>query len=365
MIIWISFLVAFLSYYIIKSQYRKHWDKNLEIDIFLPEENLHEGDVSFVKEVIVNDKMLPLPTLETRFHLDRGLRYVDDSANSAVSDMLYRRDVFALGIKRKISRSFEITCIKRGYYTLEEVDIISSDLFLSQKFLSKKKFFQAFYVYPKKVRSDKLALPFKQIMGELAVKKVLYEDPFSFAGIRAYTPDDTMNKINWKASAKSQDLVVNVFDSAINQKVFLILDTYNNDNPLYESLNEEAIRIVSALIERLLVSGVEVTLLGNSVDKLSGQTLSLKDLKGLGMSIIKQYLSRIELGKEQPIDNILDEIDDDSYVVLVSKNINHQEKIKESDFLWIVPYKEIDRPNISAIPNKIIMWEAEKFNVNY
>lgn len=364
MIICYALIILLVVYVGIRILYDKFWNKRLEIDVYLPSENVHEGEITNVKEVIINDKLLPLPILEIFFHFEKGLKYTDMS-NSIVSDKLYRRDVFAVGIKRKISRTFELYCEKRGYYTLEQLDMMSSDLFLQQKFLGKKEFFDSFYVYPRKVRGDKINLPYKRIMGEILAKKNLYEDPFSFAGIRDYVITDPMNTINWKATAKSQDLVVNVYDASIDQKVYVLLDTFENKSPLSEDLNEESIRIAAALVERLFMQGVEVTLQANGRDVVTKERISFNELKGLGIAIMKQSLAKLERGNEKPITELLDNIPKDTYVVLVSKNQELQKVVKDtfSDFLWIVPYR-YESPEIDGLKGMYFPWEMEISNVN-
>ncbi|MFI3212453.1 MAG: DUF58 domain-containing protein [Eubacteriales bacterium] len=359
MIVVIIFFIAFILYVSVNVIYRKFWDKKLKVEVYLPSENVHEGERSNIKEIIINDKFLPLPILEIFFQLDKGLKYTD-MANSAVSDKLYRRDVFAVGIKRKISRTFEIICQKRGYYKLEKIEMMSSDLFLMDKHLGSKSCFSSFYVYPRKVKSDRIATPFSRIMGDLLVKKKLYEDPFAFGGIRNYTMTDPMNRINWKATAKSQDLVVNMYDSSMNSNVFILLDTYGNRSVLAEDLNEESIRIASALVERLLVQGVEVNLETNGIDCRTKERIVLNDVRGLGISVIKQELAKLERVDQLSMDSLLKEVPKDTYVVLVSKNLELENIVKQNleDFLWIIPYQYI-KPQVEGIHNQYITWELE------
>ncbi|MFI3236898.1 MAG: DUF58 domain-containing protein [Lachnospiraceae bacterium] len=362
MIVVITLIVLIVVYIVIERVYIACWDKKLDIAVHLPTENVHENETANITEIITNDKFLPLPTLEIFFHFDKGLKYTN-MENSLVSDKLYRRDVFAVGIKKKITRTFEITCEKRGYYSIDKLEMMSTDLFMAKKFLGEHSFYEDFYVYPRKVRSDKIALPYQQVMGELMVKKQLYEDPFAFGGIRDYVNTDPMNKINWKATAKSQDLVVNMFESSINQTVVVLLDTFENRTFFSEDLNEESIRIASALTERLFMQGVEVSLYGNGRDILTKEKLALTGLKGLGSALMKQYLARLERGHEESITTLFDDIPKGAFVVIISKNQGIQEAIqtKLKDYLWILPYK-YELPKLEGMRNKYMLWELEANN---
>lgn len=362
LIITVAFVV--ISYVILKKIYKKYWNKNLNVEVFLPKQNVHEGERGIVKEVVINDKYLPLPTLETRFTLNKGLRYTD-LANASTTDKTYRRDIFAVGIKRKISRTFEICCEQRGYYPLDKIELISSDLFLLDKFIGEIPCSEEFYVYPRRVRSEKLAIPFQKIMGDLLVKKILYEDPFAFAGIRDYVASDPMNRINWKASAKSQDLLVNMFDSTIEQKVVILVDTYENRGALNAGLNEESIRIAAALAERFLIQGVEVSVFGNGQDVITKELFSVVNESGMRLGTVKQAFSRLERVHRMPITDLFSKVENGNYVICISKNVEIAEKLEETfdDYFWIVPYR--GESEVQKVPKgKFYNWELESFNVN-
>ncbi|MFI3169335.1 MAG: DUF58 domain-containing protein [Faecalibacterium sp.] len=365
MILWGALGAVVVLYAIIEWVYVKYWDAKLEVNAYLPAENLHEGEIACVREVIINDKFLPLPTLETFFQLEKGLRYTSDD-NAALSDKLYRRDVFAVGMKRKISRTFELRCEKRGYYTLEGIEMMSSDIFLQQKFLGKRRVFSSFHVYPRRVRSEQIALPYQRIMGELLVHKKLESDPFSFGGMRDYTSTDPMNTINWKASAKAQDLMVNLYDSSVDQQVTILLDTAEQTGSFASSLNEESIRIAAALAERLLHQGVEVTLLGNGQDCCNAQRLCLQNLKGQGTTLLKEHLARLKLGQEQPISQLFAECPQDAFTVLISKNQALQEGLKAQlqDFVWVLPYRAALPQITNGLSAHCVLWEYNTGNLN-
>ena len=48
----------------------------------------------------------------------------------------------------------------------------------------------------------------KHMIGDVIVRRHLLFDPFLIAGVRAYTPGDTMNRIHWLATARQGELMV-------------------------------------------------------------------------------------------------------------------------------------------------------------
>lgn len=60
--------------------------------------------------------------------------------------------------------------------------------------------------------------------GVLEGRRGMVEDPFAFAGMREYDGTDPMNRINWKASARSGNLMVNLQNSTYSPRVACFVD---------------------------------------------------------------------------------------------------------------------------------------------
>ena len=234
--------------------YDRLWGKGLEVKTSFQEEYATEDDTAALTEVVVNDKFLPLPVVEIDFHMGKGLRFTDE-ANTAVSDYTYRRDVFALGPRQKITRTLEFRCARRGYYRIDQAGLDVRSLLLTKKYVGSTPQATDFYVLPRLVSTQRIQIPFSQIMGNLTSRKKVYDDPFAFAGLRGYVRGDPMKYINWKATAKTGQLLVNLHESTLSQKVAVVLDLEGLGVQQADLLNEEAVRIACTLCVRLLESG--------------------------------------------------------------------------------------------------------------
>ena len=53
-----------LAWFLQKKLYQKNWQKNLKIQVSFQDSAIYEGEESTLKEVVVNDKLLPIPALE-------------------------------------------------------------------------------------------------------------------------------------------------------------------------------------------------------------------------------------------------------------------------------------------------------------
>ena len=59
------------------------------------------------------------------------------------------------------------------------------------------------YVYPAQIDVSRINFICKDISGLILSLDRLHPDPFEFSGIREYTPNDPINKVNWKARVSS------------------------------------------------------------------------------------------------------------------------------------------------------------------
>ncbi len=367
-------IVLFLLYKLEKWLFGNYWDKGLSVELKFSQDAVNEGENAKLTEVVTNRNFLPLHLMQVSFQTDKGLKFGEET-NVSVSDRVNVTDVFSLRFYEKITRRLDINCEKRGYYSILKTSIQASDLFSPD--IRYTTFTQQtnLYVYPTVLEKNKTEVPFRQIMGDAISKRFLYEDNFTFRGIRDYAPTDPQTAVNWKASAKTGNLKVNLHDYTASQEVRLVL---NVDEPgiLFETeLLEDCIRITLSLAVRLIENHIPVSLLTNGRDKVSGDTISL--LAGASSSHItsfKRALARIDLDKteansmEQIIEKELSNADTEqvTYCYIATTkgddSLKAAEKLadKQGTLMWICPLtNEMDQKfqGNSRIDFKVVIHE--------
>lgn len=293
-------LVLYALYIFEKWLFGNYWDKGLLAQLSFVEDAVNEGDKAHLEEVITNRNFIPLHILQVSFQTDKGLFFGEDT-NSSISDRVNVTDVFSLGLYEKITRKLEVDCAKRGYYSIIKTSIRASDLFSPDIRYTTFDQETNLYVYPRLLSGKDIDVPFRQLMGDVLSKRFLYEDNFTFRGIRDYSQTDPQNMVNWKASARTGDLKVNLHDHTSSQEVRLIL---NVDEPgiLYESeLLEDCIRVTLTLVVKLIENNIPVSLLTNGRDKVTGDVIKLMAGASAGhLESVKRALARIDLEKTVP-----------------------------------------------------------------
>lgn len=340
-------LLLVALYFLQSFLYDRLWSKGLEAKISFREEYATEDDTAVLTEVIVNNKLLPLPVVEIDFHMDRGLRFSGE-ANTAVSDRSYRRDVFTLGVRQKITRTLEFQCARRGYYRIDQAGLDVRNLLLLKKYVGSSPQDTDFYVLPRMVPTQRIQIPFSRIMGTVLSRKKVYDDPFEFAGLRDYSRGDPMKYINWKASAKTGDLLVNIHESTLSQKVAVVVDLEGLGVQQADLLNEEAVRVACTLCVRLLEAGVQVEVWSNGVDVLTGKPMAVPEVSGAGsiLSLRKTFACAKADNGLKPIQDFFPGEDGDVLCVLVSRNQREElardfaQRAGKREWVQIVPYRE-------------------------
>lgn len=237
--------------------YRCQWAKDVTVRLWFETDAVYAGQETKLYEVIENRKRMPVPVLEVGFHTRKELDFADVE-NTNVSDYLYKRDVFSVLGRQKITREIPVKCTKRGRYLASDADITTHTL-LYRKHYSKAVGTEAeIYVYPKMTDVSEIVTVCEHMLGTIQCARRLYEDPFAFRTIRNYTTDDPMKSINWKASARTGSLMVNTFDSVQSQKAMIFLDVEDTGILKYEDLVEESIALAATVMRRLIRQNIEV-----------------------------------------------------------------------------------------------------------
>lgn len=269
-------VVALLLYLGQKKVYQKVWHKNLRVRLSFQEEGIWEGQESTLSEIIENQKKLPLTMLKVKFQTDRHLLFMD-TKGSRTTDKFYRNDIFHIGRMEKVTRVLRFTAGRRGYYTIREADLVSSDLFLTAQYTAAIAIDHcSLYVYPKPFSHPEFRQSLKQLSGEVLAKRHLLEDPFEYRGIREYQPMDDLKSINWKATARTGEFKVNQKNYTAEKSVRIFINLEDTGILKKEDCVEASLQIASALLLLFLEQGMQVAVYCNGVDVLHNEPCILE-----------------------------------------------------------------------------------------
>lgn len=266
--------IGFLLYIIQKRVFKKFWLKGLQVNIDFEEPIVREGDKNALIEVIKNDKALLLPVLQLKFSITRTFIFPKEK-NSAVTDQYYRNDYFSCRPFQIITRKYLFKATKRGEYKITSIDLVCKDIFMDKSNFALSNEYSSVLVLPARIRKENLGDNIIRYTGDVIKRIKINEDPFEFRAIREYQPYDPMNHINWKATAKSDNLHVNTFNSTNRKNVVILLNLDMNLIRNREELAEWSIRISSCLADLFLEEQIPVALYTNGTDYESNEKIGV------------------------------------------------------------------------------------------
>ena len=255
-------------FFIYRTLYHRYWNRGLLVGLTFDRATAVEGEHAGLSEVIANYGFIPLHILQISFRTANGLRF-ENAENETVSDRTSVSDVFSLGRREKVTRSLDVRCEKRGYYRIIATSVQGHDLFSQQIHYIDRSQNTALSVLPGRLSPEHYDLPLSRLFGDIVVKSSLFEDNLSLRGIREYSETDPQSSVNWKATAHTGSLKVNLHDRTAGQRLVILLNTEAPSALFNGDLLEDSIRLAGTLADEACRWDIPVRLSSNAPDILT------------------------------------------------------------------------------------------------
>ena len=179
-----------------------------------------------------------------------------------------RLQLAMFGSRARKTLYYQLRCNNRGYYQIGPLVLETGDLFglhRRWRLLTAPHFV---LVYPKTVALEGYDIASRRPIGEVRMTHRLYEDPTRIAGVRQYQTGDPMNRIHWRATARTGVLHSKLYEPSSVAGATLLVDfhrdSYDADHEPYRS--ELAITAAASLANALYHLGQQIGLVTNGRD---------------------------------------------------------------------------------------------------
>lgn len=285
--------------------YRRFALTNVKAGISFSSSVAECGDTILISEEIENRKRLPLIQILLRFEAPRELHF-PDMTNTALSDLYYREDLISLGGWKRHVRHISVRCRKRGYYEFKRLSVTTCDLLMMTKIYGSYSSDSTLTVLPRYLNTPEIYDLFMSALGEKIHRNSAIVNPFTFAGIREYQPWDSFNKINWGASARKGDFMVNTSNHTISPEITILLNVTRYSPQGDTGLIEKAISLAYSFGILASRDALPVSLFSNSRDSVTDEPILMN--QGSNAEQAQQMglkLARIDLTREPiPFDQV-------------------------------------------------------------
>lgn len=269
LILWIPLGVAII-YLLLHLLYLHVWARGLTVQLAFSQHAVSEGQEATLRATVANAKPLPLPVVVLRYKLGRGLSMAENP-NATVTDMLNVVEYFSILGNEQVVRDQKVEATRRGCYHIDTLDLMMPQLISGRESFFFMPQDTELIVYPRLLDTPEMWGICEKITGDVISRRRLFEDVFSFRGIRDYTRTDPLSAVNWKASARTGRMMVNLRDYTFGQEVRILL---NLEEPNYRyggELLENAIRIAATVACRAISDRIPVSITSNG--RIAGEPL--------------------------------------------------------------------------------------------
>lgn len=139
--------------------------------------------------------------------------------------------LYCLAARQLALMTYHVRVLRRGYFQLGPTVIETGDLLglhRNYRIVSQPQFV---LVLPKLITLQGLNVTSRRPMGDLHVRDRAMEDPTQMVGIREYRAGDSLNRIHWRATARTGVLHTRIFQPTCIQGAMLVVDMHQQSNP--------------------------------------------------------------------------------------------------------------------------------------
>ncbi len=178
---------------------------------------------------------------------------VEEELPQRLEDRGFQRKIIIFpGFRRTFSMSYTLEDMERGEHSFQSIRFWVGDFFgLVEK--------EAIYSSPLKItvfpRYHELAYSdFDRVFnqGTVVSTKKTQREHSVVSGVREYQPGDQLSWINWKATARTSEIMTKEFEVQKSRDVFIMLDEKPSD------LFEESIVMAASVAHAMLKKGMEI-----------------------------------------------------------------------------------------------------------
>jgi uncharacterized protein (DUF58 family) len=229
--------------------------KDIEVIRVLSKTDYHAGESMKVQLQIKRRYRFPLFYLVIEDLLPDKLRYTQQ--------MTKPKTILVPGLSKELSFEYELQNLPRGEHVFQDIRLKTGDLL---GLIEKEAVVQSsnqILVYPAYTEMIYRPLENHYDQGMTASRERVQRDTSIAIGVREYQPGDRFSWINWKATAKRNDIMTKEFEQRQSHDVLVVTDCYQ------DSRFELVVSFTASIVRAILRKGAQVGLISYGAERNS------------------------------------------------------------------------------------------------
>ena len=203
-----------------------------------------------------NRSRLPIPFLRYEERLPEGAELTEQTgAERNHRGAAYASGTLWLGPRKSRELHIPLRFEKRGRYLLSDLKVYCGDFLGLTEEGRRLETLREIVVFPQAYPQGDWEKLLGDHLGDVSVRRFIFEDPVLTLGFREYTGREPMKMISWTRSAQNNALMVKQYDYTTDPSVTVMLNAeYEGDDK--EELFELCCRLARSLCRQLEQQGV-------------------------------------------------------------------------------------------------------------
>lgn len=229
----LAFVMMFFGYFLLNTLYEQQLARKLLMDNKRKTIRLFPGDHMEIQFVFENKAVFPY--LNGVFRFQSGPSITSTAYLHSHGNYLHTYEVpLTIAAKGKTKLLVPIQAQKRGVVNLRNIHFTFAHL---TAFHMTALFYDAYYyqeilIYPKPQQVAGIDKLIKMNDGSAPANMTMFEDVQSRISVRDYQPGDPFVRINWAATAKTQELQTNAYENVVNKSCIFIVNIASNQSSI-------------------------------------------------------------------------------------------------------------------------------------
>jgi uncharacterized protein (DUF58 family) len=245
----------------------RHWTENLVARRLAADQILEIGESIRMKVELENRGRLPVPWILLEDAIPKEAVQHEMRPRLEVDGPWVALTRLAPGESETVFE-YEVKFFQRGYYQFGPTLVETGDVFgLHRRYqlLTEPEFV---LVLPKVLPLQGYNLASRRPIGEIRVAHRLFEDPTRLAGVRLFQQGDPLNRVHWRATARTGALHSRIYENSRVAGATFLLDMHEASYRGVIGANsaELAVLAVAALANAVNVQGQQIGLVTNGRD---------------------------------------------------------------------------------------------------
>lgn len=208
----------------------------------------------------------PVLRIEERFPKSLNINKLDSFSAVVTDEHRIFTSTVSLKRRQRVRRYLTASIPDRGEYHFSFAEFHAGDFLGFTEHDYFKDNDNRIVIYPRTLSDAEFLKSFTNALDEIALNRLLLEDPISVCGYREYTGREPMRSISWKQTAIRNELIVKEFDSTQKQSVTVVLDTaYHGEFDYHIRRQEYEFKAARTICEYLEDKNLEYTLITNAI----------------------------------------------------------------------------------------------------